>query len=233
MDVGLDLFSLCSARAFERTAIQLRGVAQKRYTARPHSSVVPAAVSGSGRLDPAHQRILRLLTFGAALFSAAPFMCAILQCMAVRYWLFKSEPDCFSIEDLRKKKRAAWDGVRNFQVRNFLRDDMKKGDWAIFYHSSCKVPGAVGTMEIVKEGYPDHTAWDPTSEHPDARSTKEKPLWYMVDVAHRSTFSTIVPLSLMHEMEVLQGTPLLERGNRLSIVPLSKKQYDAIACAGS
>lgn len=152
--------------------------------------------------------------------------------MSTRYWLFKSEPDCFSIDDLRKKKRAPWDGVRNFQVRNFLRDDMKKGDQAIFYHSSCKVPGAVGTMEIVKEGYPDHTAWDTKSEHPDSRSTKEKPLWYMVDVAYRSSFANVVPLRVMHEMEVLHKTPLLERGNRLSIVPLSKKQFDAIVSAG-
>ncbi len=149
-----------------------------------------------------------------------------------RYWLFKSEPDCFGISDLKRKKKAVWDGVRNFQARNFLRDDIHVGDLIIFYHSSCAEPAAVGVARVVRAGYPDATAWDPQSEHPDPKSTPQKPLWYVVDVAYMETFAQPVLLKVLHTLPEMTGSPLIQRGNRLSILPLSKKQYDAIEKEG-
>ena len=104
--------------------------------------------------------------------------------MASNYWLFKSEPSAYSFKDLlnEENKTAEWDGVRNYQARNFLRDDIKKGDEVLFYHSNAKPIGVVGTAKVVREGYPDHTAWDPESEHPDPKSTPSKPIWFMVDI---------------------------------------------------
>ena len=151
----------------------------------------------------------------------------------MKYWLFKTEESCFSISDLQKQKRTSWDGVRNFQVRNMIRDEMEIGDKVIFYHSSCAIPAAVGVAKIVKAGYPDHTALDTGAEHPDPRSTKENPIWYMVDIAFVSQFKIPVTLSAMRHLPALKEMKLLEKGSRLSITPLSKKHFDIIVKAGA
>ena len=103
--------------------------------------------------------------------------------MAERYWVFKVEPSAYSFDDLVRDGVAEWDGVRNYQVRNWLRDDIKAGDGVLFYRSSTPPIGVVGTARVMRDGYPDHTAWDPTSAHPDPRSTPDKPVWYMVDIS--------------------------------------------------
>lgn len=146
------------------------------------------------------------------------------------YWLFKSEPSCFSIDDCagRPKQTEHWDGVRNYQVRNMLRDDIKKGDHAFFYHSSCPQPGIVGIIEIVKAGYPDYTALDPLGDHYDAKSTTENPIWYMVDVKVLQKFSRTISLEEIKQHPKLKSMLVARRGNRLSITPVSKEDWQTI-----
>lgn len=148
----------------------------------------------------------------------------------MRYWLFKSEPETFSIDALQKRAKQTehWDGVRNFQVRNLLRDEIKVGDKAFFYHSSCTPPGIVGTMEIVKAGYPDFTAFDPESPYYDPSSTKEKPRWFMVDVKFIKKFSSMLTLDEIKAHPLLEKMPVTRRGNRLSITPVTKEEWDVI-----
>ncbi len=144
-----------------------------------------------------------------------------------RYWLFKSEPSCFSIEDLKHMphQTSPWDGIRNYQARNFMRDDMNIGDRAFFYHSSCTPPGIVGTMEIVSHAYPDDTAYDPTSDHPDPKSTPENPRWFMVDVRFKQLFSTMISLETLKRYPELSSMRVLQKGNRLSILPVSPHEW--------
>ncbi len=148
----------------------------------------------------------------------------------MNYWLMKSEPECYSIDDLKSEptKTTFWDGVRNYQARNFMRDEMKKGDLIFFYHSNTKVPGIVGTMKVVKEGYPDFTALDPNSDHPCPKSTEEKPLWYMVDVKFKEKFKEVVSLEELKTYPELKDMQLLKRGNRLSVMPVAKEHFDMI-----
>ncbi len=149
----------------------------------------------------------------------------------MKYWLMKSEPSVFGIEDLRKapKKRSAWDGVRNYQVRNMMRDDMRIGDLAFFYHSSCDEPGIYGIIRIVKEGYPDHTAFDPTNDHFDAKSKPDNPTWYMVDVEFVEQFKRPVTLDrLRANAETLNELLILKRGNRLSVTPIKNGEWQRI-----
>lgn len=149
----------------------------------------------------------------------------------MRYWLMKSEPDSFSIDDLknRPKKTEPWDGVRNYQARNMMRDDMKKGDLAFFYHSNCGEPGIVGIMEICKEGYPDHTAFDPEDHHYDPKSDPENPRWIMVDVKYkRHTKRTISLRELKEHAAQMPDFPLIRKGNRLSVMPVEKEHWDFI-----
>jgi predicted RNA-binding protein with PUA-like domain len=150
----------------------------------------------------------------------------------MNYWLFKSEPDSFSIDDLAAapKHTSAWDGVRNFQARNMLRDSIKKGDEAFFYHSSCPVPGIAGIVDIVKGGYPDATAFDPKHHHYDADSNSDAPRWFVVDVKLRRKFSRIITLEELraHSAKRLSDLVLLRRGNRLSVMPVAKKDWDFI-----
>jgi predicted RNA-binding protein with PUA-like domain len=150
----------------------------------------------------------------------------------MNHWLLKSEPDSFSIDDLTLAPRqtAAWDGVRNFQARNMLRDSMKKGDQAFFYHSSCDVPGIAGIIGIVKDGYPDATALDPKHHHYDPDSKADAPRWYVVDVKLIRKFKRIVTLDELrkHAPKTLKDFVLLRRGNRLSVMPVSKKDWDFI-----
>jgi predicted RNA-binding protein with PUA-like domain len=146
----------------------------------------------------------------------------------INYWLFKSEPDAFSINDLKNKKISCWDGVRNYQARNFLRDQVKLGDLVIFYHSSCKEVGAAGICEVVKEAYPDHTAFDPNSKYFDAKSKIEKPQWYMVDVKWLASFKHTILLSDMREVAALADMTLMKKGNRLSLFPITKTHFNQI-----
>ena len=150
-----------------------------------------------------------------------------------RYWLMKSEPNAYSFTDLMNEddSTAEWDGVRNYQARNTMRDDMKPSDGVIFYHSNAKPPGAVGTAVIVREGYPDNTAWDPDSEHPDPKSTPENPIWYMVDIKAVSEFKRFVPLREIKETPGLENM-LLVKNSRLSVQPVSKEEWDILLKLG-
>jgi predicted RNA-binding protein with PUA-like domain len=150
----------------------------------------------------------------------------------MNYWLLKSEPDTFSIDDLRlaPKQTTAWDGVRNFQARNMLRDSMKKGDLAFFYHSSCDVPGIAGIVSIARGGYPDATAFDPKHHHYDEDSKAGAPRWFVVDVKFKRKFARIITLDELrrHEQTALEDFVLLRRGNRLSVMPVTRKDWDFI-----
>jgi predicted RNA-binding protein with PUA-like domain len=148
----------------------------------------------------------------------------------MKYWLMKSEPDVFGIDDLKNAsgKTEPWDGVRNYQARNMMRDDMKPGDLAFFYHSNCKEPGIAGIMEIVREGYPDISAFDVDAKYFDPKSDPGKPRWYRVDVRHVRKLKRIITLSELKEHSEVAGLPLVRRGNRLSILPVSRQQWEYI-----
>ena len=150
----------------------------------------------------------------------------------MRYWLMKSEPTAFSVEDLERarKQTTSWDGVRNYQARNMLRDDMKKGDLAFLYYSSTDVPGIVAIMKVVKEGYPDPTAFDRKHHHYDPDSDPKNPRWFMVDVQLKRALARTIPLEELraYENKQLKGMVLLRRGNRLSITPVEAAQWQFI-----
>ena len=152
----------------------------------------------------------------------------------MKYWLFKSEPDAFSIDDLAKKpkKTEHWDGVRNYQARNMMRDEIKKGDLVLFYHSNCKPPGVVGIAEVVKESYPDFTSYDDTSKYYDPKSTPENPRWFMVNVKFVEKFPRMIPLDEIREHKDLQSMLINRKGNRLSITPVTKKEFTVISKLG-
>lgn len=147
----------------------------------------------------------------------------------MNYWLLKSEPDSFSIDDLesRPQQTEKWDGVRNYQARNYLRA-MKPGDDAFFYHSSCKVPGVYGIIEIVCSAYPDHSAWNPENHHYDPRSTPKRSLWDMVDVRLKRKFNEPVTLSSIKAQPSLKTMHLVQRGNRLSVMPVTPSEWNTI-----
>lgn len=148
----------------------------------------------------------------------------------MNYWLMKSEPDAFSISDLasRPKKTEPWDGIRNYQARNFMRDGMKKGDLVFFYHSSCEVPGIVGVMKVVKEAYPDSTQFDPNSKYFDSGSKVDDPRWLRVDVQLVEKFNEVITLTRLKEQPFLADMQLLKKGNRLSILPVAEQQWNYI-----
>lgn len=146
----------------------------------------------------------------------------------MKYWLMKNEPEAFSIDDLVTVKIEPWDGIRNYQARNFMRDDMSISDKAFFYHSSCKVPGIVGLMEIASEAYADYTAFDPTDQHYDPKSKSDNPTWMMVDVKFISKLENPITLQALRQYPQLSGMRLLQTGNRLSITPVEKKHWDFI-----
>ncbi len=150
--------------------------------------------------------------------------------MQMKYWLMKSEPEAFSIDNLQGMpgSSSCWDGVRNYQARNFMRDGMGVGDQAFFYHSNCKVPGIVGVVEIVSESYPDHTAFDPDSKYYDPKSTKSKPRWYMRDIKLLRKFKRIITLAELRDNHHLQNMLLLRPGNRLSITPVTEQEWQII-----
>jgi predicted RNA-binding protein with PUA-like domain len=150
----------------------------------------------------------------------------------MNHWLLKSEPSVFSIDtfDTSPRKTTGWEGVRNYQARNMLRDEMQQGDLAFFYHSSCPEPGIAGIVEIVRTGYPDASAWDPHSEYYDPKSPENKPLWYAVDVRLVRRMKHFIPLASLreHASEALDGLLLLRKGNRLSITPLEPAHWQFI-----
>ncbi len=149
---------------------------------------------------------------------------------AERYWLVKSEPDVFSIDDLAQAKNQTthWDGVRNYQARNTLRDLMKLGDRVLFYHSNATPPAIVGTAKIVKEGYPDHTALDPKDAHYDPKSKRDVPTWYMVDIQFEQKFAHPLTLPMLKAERSLEGMELCRRGSRLSVQPVRQHEFDII-----
>ncbi len=147
-------------------------------------------------------------------------------------WLMKSEPDVFSIDDLERLGRAPWDGVRNYQARNFMRDDMRLGDLVLFYHSNAAPPGVAGVARICREAYPDHTAWDPESTYYDPRSTPEHPVWLMVDVEWVETFSHFVSLNELKHDKELTGLMVTRRGVRLSVQPVKPSHFRRIRAMG-
>jgi len=153
--------------------------------------------------------------------------------MARRYWLFKSEPGAYSYDDLVEDGVAEWDGVRNYQARNMLRDDIKEGDGVLFYHSSSKPLAVVGAATVVRGGYPDFTAWDPKSEHPDPKSTPENPIWYMVDIKADQSFVRHVTLEMMKTVPELKDMMLLRRGMRLSIQTVTPKEWETVVEMGT
>ncbi|MEM6818920.1 MAG: EVE domain-containing protein [Pseudomonadota bacterium] len=144
------------------------------------------------------------------------------------YWLMKSEPDGYSIDDLERDQREPWDGIRNYQARNFMREEMKIGDQAFFYHSSCPEPGVVGLMSIVSEPYDDPTQFDPEAKYYDPKSTPDKPRWQLVDVQFEQKFERTISLAELKMNPKLKGMRLLQRGNRLSILPVTAAHWKAI-----
>ena len=151
-----------------------------------------------------------------------------------RYWLFKSEPNAYSYADLlgEEAQTAEWDGVRNYQVRNMMRDEIKVGDGVLFYHSSAKPTAVVGTARVVREAYPDYTAWEKDSDHPDPKSTPDNPIWLMVDIQAEQKFVRSVTLQEIKANPKLQDMMLVQRGVRLSIQPVSKEAWAEIVALG-
>lgn len=147
-----------------------------------------------------------------------------------KFWLMKTEPNAYSIQDLakEKKKTTHWDGVRNYQARNFMRDEMKLGDEVLIYHSNAKPPAIVGRAKIVRESYPDFTSWDPNDKHYDPKSTGENPRWFMVDIQLIEIFKEPLGLPDLRDIKALSDMVLLQKGSRLSVQPVKKKEYDAI-----
>lgn len=146
----------------------------------------------------------------------------------MNFWLMKSEPDDFSIDDLAQRKSEPWNGVRNYQARNFMRDGMAVRDAAFFYHSNCHQPGIVGVAEIARAAYPDPTQFDPKSPYFDAGSSREDPRWVVVDVKFKRKLEREIPLVELKTAQPLQDFALVRRGNRLSVMPVSPAQWDYI-----
>jgi predicted RNA-binding protein with PUA-like domain len=140
----------------------------------------------------------------------------------------KSEPDVFSIDDLKKKKKSGWDGVRNYQARNYMRDLMKVGDIVLFYHSSCEIPGIAGLAKISKECHPDITQYDKKSDYYDPKATADNPRWFMVEVEFVEKFDRVVTLTELKQKKELSNMPLVQKGSRLSINPVTQKEFETI-----
>lgn len=146
------------------------------------------------------------------------------------YWLFKSEPETFSIDHLRACPKMVdnWNGVRNYQARNMLRDQIKLDDEGFFYHSNCKIPGIVGRIKVVRAGYPDLSQFDENSEYYDPKSSIEKPRWFTIDVKFVEKFSSIISLQQLRMLPELEKMQVLKTGNRLSVTPVTKHEWDTI-----
>ena len=152
----------------------------------------------------------------------------------MRYWLFKSEPDVFSFQDLKARpgRREPWNGVRNYQARNFMRDAMAPGDLGLFYHSSCPDPGVAGVIRVASEAVPDPTQFEPGGEYEDPASKPEAPRWFLVDVAWAADLQNPVPLAALRAEPALAGMLILRKGNRLSITPVEEGEFETICRLG-
>ena len=146
----------------------------------------------------------------------------------MNYWLVKTEPNTFSIDDMEKNRIEAWDGVRNYQARNFMRDQMRIGDMVLFYHSNSKPSGVVGVCKVTSEAKPDHTAFDPESMYFDPKSSPENPRWILVELKFVKRLPRLVSLAEMREVPELATMNLLRKGNRLSIMPINKEEFSII-----
>jgi predicted RNA-binding protein with PUA-like domain len=150
-----------------------------------------------------------------------------------RYWLLKSEPGEYSITDLQRDGRTFWDGVRNYQARNFIRDDMRLGDGVLFYHSNAQPMGIYGVAEVVREAYPDHTAFEPHNPHYDPKSDPANPAWMMVDIGYVGTFKAPVTLAQLKQTPGLEKMGVIQRGSRLSVQPVSRKEWEIVMGLGT
>ncbi|MEM1083469.1 MAG: EVE domain-containing protein [Verrucomicrobiota bacterium] len=146
----------------------------------------------------------------------------------MKYWLIKSEPDAFGIDDMKKAKREPWNGIRNYQARNFMRDEMEIGDLALFYHSNAKPPGVVGLTKVCSEPYPDDLQFDKKSKYYDPKSNPDDPRWQMVDMEFVEKFDEMVTLDQLKAEKALDGLLVTQRGTRLSITPVTKRHFDKI-----
>jgi predicted RNA-binding protein with PUA-like domain len=152
--------------------------------------------------------------------------------MAKRYWLMKSEPDAYSIDDLDRDGVTAWEGVRNYQARNLLRDEIRVGDGVLFYHSSTQPPGVIGLAEVVHESYPDRSQFDPASPYFDPKSTPEAPRWFVVDVRFVERFAAVVPLAVLQTTPGLEGMLVTKKGMRLSVQPVTPEEWGIVVAMG-
>jgi predicted RNA-binding protein with PUA-like domain len=150
----------------------------------------------------------------------------------MNYWLMKSEPEVFSIEQLAKDSTTWWEGVRNYQARNFMMKDMQPGDLVLFYHSNAEPSGVAGIAKISKSAEPDKTQFDKKSEYYDEKATKDKPRWYCVEVAYVKKFKQVVPLSALREVKALADMLVLQKGSRLSVQPVDKKHFEIVKKLG-
>ena len=145
-----------------------------------------------------------------------------------RYWLMKSEPSVYSIGDLQRDGSTSWEGVRNYQARNFMRDDIRLGDGVLFYHSNAKPMGIYGVAEVVREAYPDDTAFDPNSRYYDAKSDSAQPTWLMVDVGYVRTFKTPITLAALKDIPGLEAMMVIRKGSRLSVQPVTQQEWNVV-----
>ena len=152
--------------------------------------------------------------------------------MPRQYWLMKCEPEAYSIQDLARDGVCSWEGVRNYQARNFMRDQMQVGDGVLFYASSADPSGVTGLAEVSRAGYPDHTAWKKGHEYFDEASTKDKPLWFMVDISFVDAFPAVVPLDVLKTTKGLEDMMVTRKGARLSVQPVTKAEFDIVAKLG-
>ncbi len=150
----------------------------------------------------------------------------------MNYWLMKSEPDTFSIDDLQQRGTEPWDGVRNYQARNFMRDEMHVGDLVLFYHSNAKPPGVAGIGKVASKAYPDPTQFDSTSTYYDPKSTKENPRWWLVDIAFVAKFKEFVPLDALKTNGALKDMKVVQRGQRLSVQLVTKDEFAIVKAMG-
>lgn len=146
----------------------------------------------------------------------------------MNYWLMKSEPDVFSIRDLKTKKKTGWDGVRNYQARNYMRDQMKVGDLVLFYHSNAEPSGVAGVARVSRESHPDPSQFEKKSEYYDPKATKEKPIWMQVEVEFVEEFPAVLPLERLKAEKALSEMPLVQKGTRLSVMPVGEKEWGCI-----
>ena len=151
----------------------------------------------------------------------------------MKYWLLKSEPSVFSIDDLKKDQETAWEGIRNYQARNFMMQDMAEGDQVLFYHSNAEPPGVAGTAVVSGKAHPDATAMNKKSEYFDEKATKDKPIWFCVDVKFQDKFKKFVPLDAIKQKKSLAEMLLLKKGQRLSVQPISKVEFETISKMGN